>query len=320
MRAMGANSGGPSVSAAPAQPPPSSSASSGNLLATLRSAGMAAGRVLGILVEEGNRLEVKSPLVGRLWAAMWTHRAMHLLAPPGSGAVVESPATTSAAVVDKASAAGAGGGSSRGSTAVGSKRKAEVVAESGAVSKKRSTGDSDGYRPSWDTCASLAVEAARVARIAGDNPLATRVLAAMRACEAWMQEALQLLDTPEARAAVDTAHAQEAAAKKQAKGKARARAAASAPSAGSTTESGTLVSTHGQGPVDSDGAGSGTPAVGDATVHPTAAAPGPSGPPLAERAQALLDSCARLPVIVKEKDAFAPADPSAMLLLLKSLL
>jgi hypothetical protein len=60
----------------------------------------------------------------------------------------------------------------------------------------------DGYRPSWDTCASLAVEAARVARIAGDNPLATRVLAAMRACEAWMQEALQLLDTPEARAAV----------------------------------------------------------------------------------------------------------------------
>ena len=49
---------------------------------TLRTAGLSVGRVLAVLVEEGNKMEVKSSLLNKLSLAVWSHRALRLLTPP----------------------------------------------------------------------------------------------------------------------------------------------------------------------------------------------------------------------------------------------
>ncbi len=135
-------------------------------------------------------------------------------------------------------------------------------------------------------------------RSAPQNPVACLVTNAMRACEVWMQQALALLDQPAARRIVATATG-AAPPSSPAMADAPPVPPASGPSKGRAVASGASAAANAGGPLG----GVETKALS-----------------LAASAANLLADCANLPVKVLEKESFAPADPSAMLLLLRALL
>jgi hypothetical protein len=107
-----------------------------DMMDILRSAGMAAGRVLDVLLQEGSLLEVRSVVVPRLQVAVWTHRALRLCTAP----VMREPAVrvgqaVAGATTGGASAAGAASGaSSTGSKGSGGGARAVSVSPSAHAS------------------------------------------------------------------------------------------------------------------------------------------------------------------------------------------